>query len=368
MPDTNLPAGLSSFSLAETGTAANTGENVKNAGMAFGELVKQVGAAVASTQVRLNEITRDTAKALAENTIEVIAARQKIYNDDGTLSGENAVSNLVMKMPLASYVDVVNHEVAQVHLQGVFQSNGFTHEASAGSTTSWGSSAAQLHIGAPLSSGPSTATALARGAAATSGGTSGPRSGYEVTTETQAAYGSRSQTSFGQVRMNAEIRPRADIGVPKPPQVIRGPELTLIPRPGGETKGSATVGDREVEVTVGRWVLLQVNYRRRPSIDPADTEAGKGIAGKSFAIEAPGLAWAACTSAGVVPTVTASSTAADRAAAEALLEEVRETDEDGNLFIRVYRDLTRDTPDAAPAHFVVTARIGMIHTSTVVSL
>jgi hypothetical protein len=368
MPDMNLPAGLSSFSLAETGTAANTGDNVKNAGMAFGELVKQVGAAVATTQLRLNEITRDTAKALAENHIEVIAARQKIYNDDGTLSGENAVSDLVMKMPLASYVDVVNHEVAQVHLQGVFQSNGFTHKGQSSSSTSWGSSAAQLHIGAPLSSGPSTATALARGAAATENGTSGPRSGYQVTNETQSAYGYRQQSSFGQVRMNAEIRPRTDIGVPKPPQVIRGPELTLIPGPGGDTKGTATVGGEEVEVTVGRWALLQINYRRRPSIDATDTEAGKGIEGKSFAIEAPGLSWAACTRLGVVPSVNEDSTAAQREAAEALLAQVRETDENGDLFIRVYRDLTRDTPDAPAAHFVVTARIGMIHTSTVVSL
>ncbi len=368
MPDINLPAGFSSFSLAENGTAAQTGENVKNAGMAFGELVKQVGAAVATTQVRLNEITRDTARALAENTIEVIAARQKVYSDDGTLSGENAVSNLVMRMPLASYVDVVNHEVAQVHLQGVFQSNGFTHDSTSSSTTSWGSSAAQLHIGAPLSSGPSTATALARGAAATEGLTSGARSGYQVTNETESGYSSRSQSSFGQVRMNAEIRPRADIGVPKPPQVIRGPELTLIPGPGGETRESATVGDEEVEVTVGRWALLQVNYRRRPSLDPEDTAAGQGIPNKSFAIEAPGLSWAACTRAGVVPAATASSTPAERAAAEALLEEVRETDENGDLYIRLYRDLTRDTPDAAAAHFIVTARIGMIHTSTVVSL
>lgn len=342
MSESTLPAAVAGVSLSETGTAANTGTQINAAGMAFGQLIHHVGEAVADTQRQLNETTAQTALALAEATIDVIAARQRTYHDDGTLDAE---TNLVMKMPLASYVDVVSHEVSQVHIQGVFQATGFQSSSSSTTETTLGSSYAQLHIGAPLA-GPSTSSALAQGATAVaSGATGGFRSGYETTTTTSVAAGSASESSYGQMRMNAEIRPRADVGVPRPSQVVRGPLLSLTPvaQPDGWEV------EKTGETVTARRAAIMIHYRKR-----GEDGEGAPIVGRSFAIEAPGLYWTVCDATGV-------------AATESTIEALRQTDADGRMYLLVRRDLSADA-DRAPRPFAVTARIGMVNTTVVVSL
>lgn len=342
MSEATLPAGLGSVTLGETGAPGNTGSNLDAAGIAFGQLVQHVGEAVADTQRKLNETTAETALALAETQIEVIAARQKVYRDDGTLDSED---NLVLKMPLASYVDVVSHEVSQVHIQGVFQATGFRSGSSSTNQTTAGSSYAQLFIGAPLA-GPSTSAALASGTAAVaSGTTSGSRGGSQTTTATGVESSSGYETSYGQMRMNAEIRPRADVGVPRPSQVVRGPLLSLTP--------VALPAGQEVEMTgtvvTARRAVIEIHYRKR-----AESGEGAAISGKSFAVEAPGLYWTVCDAAGTPATA-------------ATIEALRQTGSTGKMYLLLRRDLSAEG-DRAERPFAVTARIGMVNSTTALSL
>jgi hypothetical protein len=321
------------------GNPAGTGTRVNAAGVAFGELVKQIGSAVADTQARLNEITADTALALANTNIDVIAARQTKYNNDGTV---DKVDEISLTLPLAAYVPLVNHEVSNVHIQAVFQSSGFQSESTNTTDSSYRPTSAQLLIGAPFGGG-STTAALARGAEAVRTG-SGTGYGYETTTHTENGFTRNQESSYGQVRMNAEIRPREDIGVPRPTQVIRGPELTLTPGAGEESLTG--------EVVTERRLVLTINYRRRAG---EGADAGKGIAGKSFAIEAPGLIWTPSDSGGVAST-------------PATIEALKKTDPNGKTYILLRRDLRGEGIDRTPRPFVVTARIGMVHTNTMVML
>jgi hypothetical protein len=269
----------------------------------------------------------------------VIAARQTRYKNDGTVEGVDEIS---LTLPLAAYVPLVNHEVANIHIQAVFQSSGFQSATNTTTESSYRPTSAQLLIGAPFGGG-STADALARGAEAVRTG-NGTGYGYETSTRTENGYTTNQESSYGQVRMNAEIRPREDIGVPRPTQVIRGPQLTLTPGAGEESVTG--------EVVTERRLVLAIEYRRHAGEGP---DAGKGIAGKSFAIEAPGLIWAPSDVGGV-------------AATDSTVEALKKTDTGGKMHILLRRDLRAEGIDRTPRPFVVTARIGMIHTNTMVML
>lgn len=346
MSDANLPAGLAATVLADGASSGTVGDKINKAGMAFGDLIHQVGGAVAATQTKLNEICADTAKTLAKTSIEVVAARQKQYDENGNLTG---TANLKMKLPLMAYVDPINHEVASVRIQGVFQATGFDSTSETTDHTGYRSMSGRLHIGAPLSQGPSTSEALAKGSAALAeGATTGYRSGYQSDYETTVGSSYSSETTFGQVRMNAEIRPRSDIGVPKPSQVIRGPVITLVPAAAVE-HWSAPASDPS-RVLLKRSVVLTATYRRRADGDTP----GAAIAGKQLTFETGGLSWFYCDNTGAEATDAAHHVTASG---------------DGSVRIHLERAFPAEpTADRAQKGFVVTARIGMVNASVVVTL
>jgi hypothetical protein len=300
MPEELIPVGSFTSTLAVGD--ANIQPEIDRAGRSFGNLVLTTGKAVAETQRRLNETGAATATALANTLVDVIALQEKVYDDQGNVS---QVLNHVEHLPLVNFIDPVFYEWSQVRLQGVF-----TAKELASAT----SSSASDHQ-SDNKSGQGGLLVIFGG-----GRTTFDAEGSTKETSTN----SDSDLSFGNVRMNALLQPRQDVGVPRPTQVIQGPRLAII-------HGSVT-DVREGTVLTARTMDVLIQYHRRD---------GTPIAGKPISVETPGVSW--------------SFTGAQT------------TDASGNLQIQLRREFLDADADRTQKDFVVTARIGIVQNSTTVT-
>ena len=57
------------------------------AGLAFGDLVKLTGQAVAETQQTLNKTAADSTSTLAQTLVDVVAVQEVDYDDNGNITG-----------------------------------------------------------------------------------------------------------------------------------------------------------------------------------------------------------------------------------------------------------------------------------------
>ena len=102
---------------------------LNTAGMAFGDLVRLTGQAVANTQQELNKTAADTTSALATTLVDVIAVQEVEYDDTGTVTG---AQTFTQKLPLIDVVDPVLYQWSQVRLQGRFTASQFATTQSSG--------------------------------------------------------------------------------------------------------------------------------------------------------------------------------------------------------------------------------------------
>jgi hypothetical protein len=343
MPDiANLPVGLQSATLAE-GPGANVGDKLGGAGLAFGDLVKQVGMSVAETQRRLNETCAATANSLASTTVDVIAVQATEYYENGAVK-EN--KNITMPLPLVNFVDPVNYEMANVHLQGVFYASEFKAANVNTTDSSRFGGSASLHLGGFLGSPSAGSGVAAAGAAAASGSGGSYNYASQGSSHTEVSSGSKHSYEFGQVRMNAEMIPRDDIGVPKPNHIVRGPSLLMVPQELVTVPATPSAEHPLRE----RYTVVKITYRRQPR---AASPGGAPIEGASFAIETGGLPWNYCNPAGVVDDSPEST--------------FKETDRNGVLYFKVRRVFTAGE-DTTPRSFALSARIGLVASSVPVNL
>lgn len=338
MPDTQT----SQAALESAGPGNNVGDKIDSAGMALGDLVKHVGMSVAATQRKLNESCAVTANALATTTVDIVAVRHTDFNDDGTYAETSG--DILMPLPLVNFVDPVNYEMTQVHLQGVFQATELRTGTTSSSDSSRSYGGASVHLGGFFSQ-PSLSGGLNAAASQVQNG-SGTGYGSVSTTSTQYGTASQQVTEFGQVRMNAEMTPRNDIGVPKPRHIIRGPSLILVPQ-GVATTPPAPTAEHPLEE---RRVLVKVTYLRRPT---EDKPAGEAIKDASFTVETGGLDWSYCNDHGVVDDTETST--------------LTKTNTSGELYFVVRRRFTPGE-DVTPRSIAVSARIGMVSATVPVTL
>lgn len=284
-------------------------DEMGRAGAAFGDLVLRTGQAIAATQVRLDANGAATASALAETEVDLIAVREKVYRDDGTL---DQVRSHVRKLPLISFIDPVFYQWTSVRVQGQFFAREFSSSETA-ETHSEVSGGGSAEAGFRLMFGPRLGV---------SGGGDATR-----TTDTTVTQTSDQDVSYGRLRMNALLEPRDDVGIPKPRQAIRGPVLTLIQ---GEIADLPASGG----APAARTLSLLIQYNRRN---------GSPIANKAISVETNGLPW---------------SFAGGPAAV---------TDADGQVEITLTRTFADPEADTAPADFIVSARIGLVQNSVTVT-
>jgi hypothetical protein len=296
----------SALAKTKRGEADVTGE-VRGAGLAFGDLVSATGNAVANTQRQLNDTSATSATALATTKVDVIAVQEKIFDDLGAL---DSVQTFSRKLPLVNFIDPVFYEWTSVRLQGEFFAREFTSESNSSSSSSNSSSSSAGPTGGGLMSfvlGPPRFT--------TSGSSS--QSGSVNAT-------SSSDTAIGTMRMTALLRPRRDVGVPKPNQAIQGPRLAII--------------EGEILDIVGppaaRTASVLLEYRRRD---------GAPIVGKALSIDTHGVPWRFADPANTL------------------------TDAQGRIEIEMRREFLDPEADRSPIDVIVEARIGLVSNSVTVT-
>ncbi len=221
------------------------------AGMAFGDLVRLTGQAVASTQQELNKTAADSTSALAKTLVDVIAVQEVEYNDEGTVIDAKTYTQ---KLPLIDVVDPVLYQWSQVRLQGRFSASQFSTSQSTDSsshteTDSSGQAGLMLIFG-------------------------GGYNNFQYdSSQAHVESSFRTESSVGLMRMNAILEPRHDIGVPKPRQAIVGPTISVDAGPITDVGGPPATS-RTMEVVI--------------TYENAD---GDPIEGKNLAIDSQGVAW-----------------------------------------------------------------------------
>lgn len=288
------------------GEGPNVGGELEMAGLAFGELVERTGQAIAETQNRLNLTGANTASALANTLVDVVAVKETIYDDNGNITDSNSHTR---KLPLINFIDPVFYEWPTVRLQGQFYASEIAdakHAYDRAYTSKWSS---QQHGLLVLLGGGRTAHS------------------YQVT-ETERNELTTSDVSVGRVRMNAMLKPRTDVTIPKPTQVLRGPSLSILEGAITDIHEGGNASAPVIERTMS--VIVQFNKR-----------TGEAIPGKDLSIETDGLAW---------------EYVGDSA-----------TNASGQVTIMLHRYFQEDE-DTAPTNFVLTARKGMVQNSATLYL
>lgn len=224
---------------------------LSTAGMAFGDLVKLTGKAVADTQQKLNKTAADSTSALAKTLVDVIAVQEVDYDDDGNVTG---AKTFTQQLPLIDVVDPVLYQWSSVRLQGRFTASQFATTASTDTHTNT-----------------STDTSGQAGVGIIFGG--GYNNFQWDDTQTHVDSNFRVENSVGLMRMQAVLEPRHDIGVPKPRQAIVGPSISIDAGPIADVGAPATSRTMEAVVTYVR-------------------SDGTPIAGKELSIDSQGVAWA----------------------------------------------------------------------------
>ncbi|HVF48515.1 MAG TPA: hypothetical protein VNA19_00430 [Pyrinomonadaceae bacterium] len=177
------------------------------AGTAFGSFVEKVGLAVAAAQKELDKTLVDTAKALSEAKIEVIAVYEQVLDEKGMMTDGNAK---MATLPLVNYVTPTVYQWSRVYLE----SNMNVSEFNADTGFKIQNKSDNFNVGARASYG------LFSGFSAGGGFNYGSSSNsISVDTETSV------NTAAGSMHMEATLEPRGDLTLPKPFVLQKGPTV-----------------------------------------------------------------------------------------------------------------------------------------------
>lgn len=220
------------------------------AGLAFGDLVKLTGKAVADTQNKLNQTGADSTSALAKTLVDVIAVQEVDYDDSGNVTGSQTFHQ---QLPLIDFIDPVIYQWTQVRLQGRFTASQFATSAST-----------DTHTNTSTDTSGQAGFGLIFGA--------GYNNFQFDDSQTHVDSNFRVEDSVGLMRMNAVLEPRHDVGVPKPRTAIVGPRIAIDAGPIADVGNPATARTMDVTITYTN----------------AD---GNPIANKGLSVDTQGVAW-----------------------------------------------------------------------------
>lgn len=309
-----VPSLPTSVTLDLPGTA-DVNDATKKAGMAFGKLIETTGLAIAESQRQLNDVGAATTTALASQMVDVIAAQVNAYDADGNLD-ETGTKTIPMKLPLINFIDPVFYEWSQVRLQGMFFATEFVSSTET-SSLSAAASASASNTGISMFMG--------AGSNKASFGLSAGSSNVDTT----------DQQSFGHIRASALLNPKTDIGVPKPRQLIDAPSLAV--QVGPDVDDASEPGARFKECAI-------LCYKRDGSKQDADKLM-------PLSIEVSGAMW----------------TFNPAAPADA-----GKTTAEGAVPLKLKRVFPvpagQTEPDTTPVEVTVTARLGVVSTTTVLRM
>lgn len=224
---------------AVTVSESDITNELEKGGPAFGSFVKSIGMAVADAQTALDLNMVNTAKALSETQIDVIAIfEQQIKDEDGTM--DKGIVHL-QKLPLINYIMPTVYQWSRVYLQADMNVSEFN--AAHGLNIKSKSFA----IGGGISFGPGMIAGALAG-------------GYSNVSHSQTmSYGH--DTAAGTLHMEATLEPRQDVELPKPYVLQKGPRLKIMigAREDLDKDGVVTTDPSKV---VGRRVSITAELKK----------------------------------------------------------------------------------------------------------
>jgi len=214
-------------------------DELEKGGPAFGSFVKSVGLAVAEAQTNLDKTLVETAKALSDTQIDVIAVFEQEINDNGEMTTGKVHKE---KLPLINYIMPTAYKWDRVYLQADMKvkefngSNGFNIK---GSSTSF-------------TAGASGGYGLMQGGWNVRGDTRFTTGGFQQSVDTSD---SRDEAA-GDLHLEAELVEREDIQLPRPFVLQKGPRLKVTAGARSDIMNGATPPE-----AIGRQVTLTVELR-----------------------------------------------------------------------------------------------------------
>jgi hypothetical protein len=248
--------------VGETAADSAVSDELTGSGVAFGEMVKSVGLAVAAAQTALDKTLVDTAKALSETEINTVAVfEQKIKDDDGTMEkGEVHIQ----KLPLTNYLMPTAYQWSRVYLEADANVQEFNSRT--------GFNIQQKSFNANFG---------ASGSYSLFGGFGGKTSfgmGYgSSSTGTDAS--ASTDIAAGKLHMEATLEPRRDVDLPRPFILQKGPRMQLLVG----ARESINQDNDPTKPVIGTKVTLTAVLQKT---DGSPMEAGKAL---SAAISEPTL-------------------------------------------------------------------------------
>ena len=198
--------------VADVGAPAgesNVTDELSGGGVAFGEFVKSVGLAVAAAQSELDKTLVATAKALSDQKINTVAVFEQVINDDGQM-GEGIVH--IQELPLTNYLMPTAYQWSRVYLEADMNVQEFNSRSG-------------FNIQQKAFSADARISGQAGIFGASASGTAG-MSYSNTGTSVDAAYGQ--DVAAGKLHMEATLEPRADVQLPRPFVLQKGPRMQLL--------------------------------------------------------------------------------------------------------------------------------------------
>lgn len=188
---------------------SNVTDEASQTAVAFGDFVKNVGMAVASAQEQLDQTLRLTAKQLSEQKIEVAHTFEQVLDDEGKLTNQGQAK--LQALPLINYIMPTAYQWSRVYLEANMTVQEFNSKSGFDIQSKSKSGGLSLRGGF--------------GVGGFSGGGFGGFGGSSSQTSVQNGYAMDS--AAGTMRMEATLEPRADIELPKPIILQRGPTVAV---------------------------------------------------------------------------------------------------------------------------------------------
>ena len=290
---------------------ADVGDELAAAGKAFGTLMERVGIAVAQTQQQLDRNGAAIAEEMCDTEVDMIRARESIYDNDGRIQEVHVV---VGKGKLIELAAPVFYEYQYVTLQGEFTATELARSTQSkvrGTAVSGSAGFGVTRKAVGIFKRPTverSASASLSASASSSDTTSG----------------STFDSSAGTMRMNLLIAPKQSVAIPKPPLILEGPRIRISPA--GPQTDAAGNRRTDVIITVTR------------------NDGTTAVQEKNLAIETDGVDWA--VAGGLAP----------------------KTNDKGVLVITLLRPQTPGDPPLAAKQVAVTVRLGLVSASATVAV
>lgn len=228
---------------AVAATPSDITDELEKGGPAFGAFVKAVGLAVADAQQKLDETLVTTAKALSDTQIDVIAVFEQEIDNDGKMTAGVVHQQ---KLPLINYLMPTAYQWSRVFLQSDMQvrefnaANGFNIKGKSSS------------VSAKASAGYGTFSGFSG-----SGSVAASMSSYSAAGETSV---SRDEAA-GSLHMEATLEPRADVQLPRPFILQKGPTLKVSAGARSDITDNANP-----PAIIGRRLSLTIELRDKANV------------------------------------------------------------------------------------------------------